>query len=80
MSVPTSARSEPKAQTIDELISKLTAIKTQKAELERAEKELLEALKAKFKEQKGLLKKLGVDVEEDSTPPSANSLSRPTCS
>jgi hypothetical protein len=75
---PTPARYEPKAQSIDELISKLTDIQAEKAELEKAEKELSEVLKAKVKEQKLRLKKLGVDVEEDNAPPCANCRPRPT--
>jgi hypothetical protein len=79
MSVPT-PRYQPKAQSIDELISKLTTLKAQKAELEKQEKELLEVLKTKLKEQKARLKKLGVDVEENNTPPSSSIGLRPTCS
>src|SRR5437588_320644 len=62
-------REGPQAQTIESIIGKLAAIKAQKAELDRAEKETIALLKGKLKEQKERLKKLGVNVEEGETPP-----------
>jgi hypothetical protein len=57
-----------KGETIDALLSRLEAVKSQKEQLERVEKELTAVLKEKYKEQKQRLQKLGVQVEE---PPAA---------
>jgi hypothetical protein len=45
-------------------MSRLEAVKFQKAQLERVEKELTAVLKEKVKEQKQRLQKLGVQVED----------------
>jgi len=67
---PESSGLEPrKADTIEELLSKLDAIKAKKAELDRVEKETLAMLKERLKEQKQRLQNLGVPGEEGTEPP-----------
>jgi len=58
-----------KADTVEELLSKLDAIKAKKAELDRVEKETLAMLKERLKEQKQRLQNLGVPGEESTEPP-----------
>jgi hypothetical protein len=54
---PTTA---PVPPTFDALVQELQAVRTQKAELEKREKAITEALLKKFAEQKSQLEKLGV--------------------
>jgi hypothetical protein len=58
-----------KADTVEELLSKLDAIKAKKAELEKVEKETVAMLKEKLKEQKQRLQNLGVPGDESTEPP-----------
>jgi hypothetical protein len=73
--VGTTASSQPtrreqlKAKTIDQVMSRLAAIKEQQEALEKERKEAEAVLKEKLKEQKEQLKKLGVNVEENDRPP-----------
>jgi hypothetical protein len=53
-----------KAPSIDDLLNKLDSLKAQKAAIEKAEKETVELLKEKLKEQKHRLKRLGVNVDD----------------
>jgi len=57
-----------KAESIEDLLNRLTAIKAQKAELERIEKETVLLLKERFKQQKDRIEKLGVTIEEKDSP------------
>jgi hypothetical protein len=64
-SIPVSPTPPPaKAPSIDDLLNKLDSLKAQKAAIEKAEKETVELLKEKLKQQKHRLQKLGVNVEE----------------
>jgi hypothetical protein len=58
-----------KDKSIDELLSRLDAIKAQQEELEKAKKETVALLKERLKQQKQRLQKLGVNVEEETPPP-----------
>lgn len=62
-------REQFKSENIDGLLGKLKAIKAQQAELDKAEKEAVAVLKEKLKEQRELLKKLGINVEPEGSPP-----------
>jgi hypothetical protein len=62
---PTLPPSTPVPPTFDALVQELQAVRTQKAELEKREKAITEALLRKFAEQKGQLEALGISV----TPP-----------
>jgi hypothetical protein len=57
-------RDHMKLESIDELLHRLKTIKTQKAELERTEQELVVMLREKLKEQKQQIQTLGIPVEE----------------
>jgi len=57
-----------KAESIEDLLNRLTAIKAQKAEVERIEKETVLLLKERFKQQKDRIEKLGVTIEEKDSP------------
>jgi hypothetical protein len=57
-----------KAMTVEQLITALADLKARKAELEKQEKELTEAVKAKLKEHKNRLHQLGVPLDEDLIP------------
>jgi hypothetical protein len=62
------APAEPKRMTVEQLIAALADVKARKAELEKREKELVEAVKAKLKDQKDRLRQLGVPLDEDNYP------------
>ena len=55
-----------KAESIDVLLNRLKSVKIQKAELERAEQELMVLLRDKIREQKQQLQTLGILMEEQS--------------
>jgi hypothetical protein len=57
--LPAIARQAP-APTLDELVTKLEALRKQKAEIEKQEKLVAEELKVRFKELQERLSKLGV--------------------
>jgi hypothetical protein len=57
----------PVPPNFDALVKELQSVRTQKAELEKREKAITEALLKKFAEQKSQLEKLGIPV----TPPAA---------
>jgi hypothetical protein len=61
-----SLQDQLKGESIDQLLVRLDAIKVQKAELEKAEKETVEALKDKLSQQNQRLQELGVNVEKSS--------------
>jgi hypothetical protein len=63
----------PRADTVEALVNKLTMIKAKKAELEQAEKEVAAALKARLKEQRERLRKLGI-ADEEAAPAVPNAL------
>jgi hypothetical protein len=67
------ASAAAKDTSIDELLSRLDAIKAQQEELEKAKKEAVSLLKEKLKQQKQRLQKLGVSVEEETPPPAISS-------
>ena len=69
---PPTRREQLKAQTIDQVMTRLAAIQGQQAELEKERKEAEAVLKEKLKEQKERLKKLGVNVEESDRPAKAS--------
>ena len=50
--------------SIDQLIKSLTDIRAAKAELDKQEQAVLQSLKAKLKEQREVLKKMGVELDE----------------
>jgi hypothetical protein len=58
--VPLKAVPPAEARTVDELVSKLEALRKQKAEIEKQEKAVAEELKARFKQLEERLAKLGV--------------------
>lgn len=57
--------------SVDELLDKLASIKARKAELEKAEKKVVAALKEKFARQAERMKQLGVDTAEPPVAPRA---------
>ena len=59
---PTLPPSTPVPPTIDALVNELKAVRAQKAELEKREKAITEALLKKFAEQKSQLEALGIPV------------------
>jgi len=59
----------PAGMSIDQLMEQLTRLRAQRAELEKLEKEVMDALKEKLKEQRQRLQKLGVPVEEQPVAP-----------
>lgn len=67
--IVTSPSSESlKAESIDFLLNRLKSVKVQKAELERAEQELMVLLRDKIREQKQQLHTMGIVVDEPSGP------------
>jgi hypothetical protein len=68
MSPASTPPSGPKDMTVEQLITALADLKARKAELEKQEKELSDAVKAKLKEHKNRLHQLGVPLDEDVTP------------
>jgi hypothetical protein len=62
------APAEPKRMTVEQLIAALAEVKAKKAELEKREKELVEAVKAKLKDQQDRLHQLGVPLDEANYP------------
>jgi hypothetical protein len=57
----------PKADTIEDILNKLDDIQAKKAELDKAEKEMVAKLKEMLKQQDRRLQKLGVKGNEGST-------------
>jgi hypothetical protein len=58
-------REPGKAATIEELLNRLDSIKAKRADLDRSEKETLELLRDKLKDQKQRIQKLGVGMTGD---------------
>ena len=56
---------EVKEKSVEELLSRLDAIKAQQEELDKAKKETVTLLKEKLKQQKQRLQNLGVNIEEE---------------
>ena len=56
---------EVKEKSVEELLSRLDAIKAQQEELDKAKKETVTLLKEKLKQQKQRLQNLGVTIEEE---------------
>jgi predicted transcriptional regulator len=56
---------EVKEKSVEELLSRLDAIKAQQEELDKAKKETVTLLKEKVKQQKQRLQNLGVNIEEE---------------
>jgi hypothetical protein len=71
-------REQLKSKTIDQVMTRLAAIKDQQAELEKEKKEAETVLKEKLKEQREKLKKLGVNVDENDRPPAKVSVVPPS--
>jgi|SRR5262245_34645496 len=59
---PAPPRAEP--QNIDQLIKSLADIRRTKAELEKQEQAVLKSLKDRLKEQRDVLRKMGVELDE----------------
>jgi hypothetical protein len=66
---PAGPASTPGAPTVDELLDQLEAIRRQKAELQRKEDALVDAVKARLAGQAQRLNALGFNGPESSTPP-----------
>jgi hypothetical protein len=75
---PPTRREALKAKTIDQVMTRLAAIKDQQAELEKEKKEAEAVLKEKLKEQKEKLQKLGVNVDEKDRPPVKKPVVKPS--
>ena len=67
--VEPSKTDEVKEKSVEELLSRLDAIKGQQEELDKAKKETVTLLKEKLKQQKQRLQNLGVSVEEEAVRP-----------
>jgi hypothetical protein len=65
-------REQLKTASIEDLLNKLDALKAQKAELERIEKETVAVLRDKLKEQKERIQKLGVAVDDNGPTPTTS--------
>jgi hypothetical protein len=66
---PVEAQTVPlKERGVEELLTRLDTLQVQQAELDKAKKETVALLKAKLKQQKQRLLKLGVNVEEETAP------------
>jgi hypothetical protein len=66
---PAGPASTPGAPSVDELLDQLEAIRRQKAELQRKEDALVNAVKARLAGQAQRLHSLRLDVAESKTPP-----------
>jgi hypothetical protein len=63
-----SVREQPREKGIDELVATLERIKSQKSELDKAEKETAAMLKEKLRQQRQRLEKLGIAEEPQHAP------------
>src|SRR5687767_12335414 len=64
ITIPSVAPPQPQPQNIDQLIKSLADIRAKKAELDKQEQAVVKSLKEKLKEQRDVLKKMGVEVDE----------------
>jgi hypothetical protein len=67
---------QAQSRTIEQLLGQLQDLRGKKAELDRQEKELIAAVKTKLKDQREILQKLGIRLDESAprvTTPNPNS-------
>jgi hypothetical protein len=68
LSAPTIQEPAPQPQTIDQLLEQLSDVRVKRAELDKAEKELVALIRSRLKEQQDKLQKLGVHEQPPPSP------------